>query len=266
MNKYMINKRLLLAAIMLILLSNAVVLARVAFNRFSVQETITLTEREFSSLQEYAYGSSALTLQLQWKTPVPLDTDEPYNYHHSIQVTDANCRAMGFSKNACRTALPANLASTCRRETHLAWLLMEYNGKAYHNDIALLNSHIQQARADNKDNQFIRGLHEQLDHLLGSDSRLYGVALADNARVLEKRITRPQQEFVARVLAGNDYTCSGRLNIQKLFIDKLHVPKEILPDQQALPEKYTLDIAFGNLGEPWITGIRPATQGKNYGN
>ncbi len=244
------RKRLFLCALTLVLLSNAVVLGKVAFNRAAILESLIFTEREMPSRYSYVKEDSAVVLQLRWRTPMRLQSDYYDGYSNSIEASDDLRRSLGFKELDCKEASYRNNDDEVE-----AWVLMEFDGQAYINDLSILESRWSEASAANKNSNEIKSLKMQLDRLREFDSRLYAIAVAAAPETLLNAVKDSEKQFVIKAVVADSKYCKNELFIKQLSVDNLYVPKTLLVNNAALPEKYYAHIAIGNLGEAWLEKI-----------
>ena len=243
------RRRLFLFALALILLSNAVVLAKVSFNRAAVLERLLFTEREMHSRYSSIRENSGLILTLRWTTPMKLHTNY-YGSNNSLEVSNDVRESLGFSELDCE-----NNSYRYNDDETTAWALMELAGQAYENDIVLLESRLQEARQTNKDKQEVKRLEDQVGRLREYNSRLYAVAVAADPSALLRVITDSDKQFVMKAVVADSKYCKKEVYLKQLSINNLYVPKSILKNETRLPKNYHVHIAIGNLGEAWVEKI-----------
>lgn len=250
------KKRLFLFALALILLSNAVVLARVAFNRAAVLESLVFTEREMPNSYSPVRENSGVIFELKWRTAVRPDSQHDYNYgyNRTIVVTDELRKLLGFNTLNCEEARYRYNYNYNDNET-AAWVLMELNGQAYSNEMQLLESRWHEATLANEDKNKIISIERQLQRLREEDTRLYAIAVAAEPNILLSAITDRDKQFIVKAVVADSRNCNNEIFIKQISLQRLFVPKSALTDKTNLPQKYHVHVAIGNLGEAWIEKV-----------
>jgi hypothetical protein len=292
------NRRLLPAAgLALILLTNAVALGGVAWNRSGEPDSrLVLGERELVLPWQSAQSeNSGLSLALQWRClPARLVTPHGnvYQDEHSPAWLDTRKMAeLGFDLRAPEVTRPLDHAP--RRREQLArevWLVLELEGPAYRQALAVAAEEARKAAASDAEEaaraQPGRPVHVTPAHDPDVEGRLFVVdagldraalraRYADRAMyaIVRGRVSpRTEHERVvivpgadpqdARAIAG------GR--IDALSVGEVNVPlawRRVFDGMQ--PGNYhegpkphfTATLAFGQRAEPWVVDARrlPAT-------
>jgi len=280
-------RNLLLAAVLLLLVTNAVVLSGVAYNRTGEPVgNIDLTERELTIVQSYRSTgeNSGTALSLQWQVP---GGDEPPAYLYarggSPEWLDAaKLSELGFT--------PAQLKSDREEYLH-KWrsltrevvLVLEYNGEAYRQALLLSEQKVRQAReklADAPDDKELANKLQQyeksLTRLKVSQTRLYVIDAGVDLQALAERYADSNQYLFVRGdidLGWSDDAVTGR--IERVYVQQVHVP---LPYSQQLagltngksfytynaepiPPRYQVQLNIGNRLEPWIAAVSSIRDG-----
>jgi hypothetical protein len=250
-------KRLIIIAAALVIVANAAVLARVAYNRSAVVHAITLTEREL--IQPYRYSefredeNSGLRLRLQ-SSVARTATDRSWRYDHGIPVDEQKILQFGFDpmKN-CDDSYESRGG---RDRSRKGWVALEYDGPAH----AKL---IQQVRRLPQDE--LRNRDEELARLEQRDSRLYVVDVATDKDELNAKY-RNSGHLILPAKVSNYSNCDRK---HKLYVEVLarhvNVPAQFhsffaqIPQRSYLGEKdlpaYRAQIAIGKLNEPWLVKL-----------
>jgi len=276
-------RNLVFAAVLLLLVTNAVVLSGVAYNRGGEPVgSIDLTERELTIVQTYSSAdeNSGTALSLRWQVP---GGDEPPAYRYarggSPEWLDAaKLSELGFT--------PAQLK--CDREQYLhKWrsltrevvLVLEYNGEAYRQALLSAEKKVNQLReslgesaADDKLAKKLEQYEKSLTRLKVAQTRLYVVDAGVDEQALAEKYAGGKQYLLLRGdigLGWNDDAVTGR--IERVYVQEVHVP---LPYSQQLasltkgkrfytynaepvPPRYQVQLDIGNRLEPWIASVSP---------
>ena len=176
--------KLVITAVSLLLLTNVVVLAGVAYNRTGEPLiTIELTERElpvqnsFRTIDE----NSGTALTLKWHV---FDQSENLNYMYTayrtpVWLDETKLTGLGFDMEN----IMSNIDWYQYRTSHLAIdviLVLEYNGETYRQALALQENKLDRLRTEAESNDDDENLadrytkaKEQLAQMKESQSRLY---------------------------------------------------------------------------------------------
>ena len=243
------NKRMLGIGLLLLILTNAVVLARVAYNRSEVTETLTLTEREFRKGYRSIRENSAEMLRLKWRTPKV----DKYDYR-KLRVTKGQLDALGFyGPPSCKEGQ----YNRDRKEKEV-WVLIELGGEAYRQELERVKTElkeVEQKPIDQEKERQIKSLSNELENLKSRDSRLYAVNISLDKEILVNAINDQNNQFVTKGIVAENYDCTNDVIIQNLFISRLHLPKESLPSNGQWPNKYQVTVAVGRSGEAWVKAV-----------
>lgn len=279
-------RNLLLAAVLLVLVTNAVVLSGVAYNRAGEPViSIDLTERELTVVQSYRSTdeNSGTALSLQWQVP---GGDEPTVYPYarggSPEWLDAaKLSELGFT--------PAQLKSDREQYLH-RWrslsrevvLVLEYNGEAYRQALLSAEERVDQLReslakspGDDKLAKKLKQYEKSLARLKVSQTRLYAVDAGLDAQAMAEKYADGNRYLLVRGDVGlgwSDDAVTGR--IEQVYVQEVHVP---LPYSQQLasltkgkrfytynaepiPPRYQVQLDIGNRLEPWVASVSPLVQ------
>lgn len=265
----------------LILLTNAVALSGVAFNRSgSPQAVLTLSERElklpWAEWQEKDEDSS-LALKLSWAVDGGVSGDVEYqysSYDRTASWLDAQrLRELGFS-----LAPPGEHRDWYRHrrmQQRQMFLVLELDGDSHRRFLAATEAwsarERERAAADPDDKararrlehieDRVRDAHERTTRLnvidVGLEAETLRAAYPDTAKFVVLRGTvRPEWRG-----SKSEGAYVGR--IVSLDVDSLHVPTELLPVFEGLDRSngkpapaYRVDVAWGRRDEPWIQAAR----------
>jgi hypothetical protein len=263
------NKRLMLGAgLGLILLSNAVALAGVWYNRQGEPDSrLLLSERELHRDWEGPrQENSGLGLSLDWRMP-SLDAPGQDDYCTSTQGLSAEqLQAVGLPSSGPEP----------RRDTRRAWAILELDGPAYRQSLRQAERHLQQAgdelrqRPDDKELQEREeDARKALVNARLRDSRLFLVDVGlDPAALRQRYPDRAQHALVhgtvrvwRRCYDADSITLAGSFSASNERINVPHAWRRVLAER--LPQHYGnadqpfgAEVSFGQRLEPWISDVR----------
>jgi len=286
------TRYILAAALALVLVTNAIVLLGVWFNRSGEPDaTVTLTERELSLPLQYRMTkeNSGLSLQLVWRVLREHETFDRFNYYYNINpewLDHGKLAELGFDV----TADPDSPEGRRRYNKMLpkeALLVMEFDGDAYRRIIDLTEQHLRDeealAAANPGKEEFVKRVaaaREVLEAEKRIRSRLFVVDGGTDAG--ELRVKYPDRtryiiaQGVVRVVinryvglknhSGEEKT---RLEgvITEVHMAGINVPLALRGPLDPLirvgmadrmynsPPRYTVTLNVGRRLEPWITDI-----------
>jgi len=280
------NIKILIAGLAIIITTNVIALAGVAYNRTGEPEaTIELTERELAMPYRYRMLKENTGLGLQIKCR--LEANNYYGY--------GNCN--GMPKWFSREKLielgfelqPLKGQGDWRRHYAIekelprkAFIVLEYDGAAYQKALAKaeqeLDAQLQLLDNNPDKEEFKNRVKAARDRLEGeqlSFSRLFAIdagpdktqlrkAYPDNSRYLIMQATvRPSWSGNGK---GKEGEWKGR--ITRLLVNTINVPLEhraifepledgqVSRNQNKLTPRYQVSLAFGKWGEPWVIGVK----------
>ena len=278
------NLRTLLAGIGLILLTNAVVLAGVAYNRSGTPESsITLTERElglpfYSRMRKENSGISVrITMRNKGSALSPY-----YSYRREANwLTKEKLAELGFdvSKPIDDTQDWRDFKRQKEREIIL---VLEYDGEAYQ---ALLNAAQQQVAEltaklqDNSsststvDKNKLKQAKNTLQREQNSASRLFVIDAGLDPEALRQQYPDNSKYLLLKGVAGiyinrdPDGTRKYDGYIKTLSITNINIPLEYHDALQPaldesykqgknLPPRYEITLNIGKRLEPWVVGVK----------
>lgn len=278
------SKYTLAAGIALIIVTNAVVMFGVQYNRSREPDAgINLTERELT-LPPYGYGfsreNSGLSLWLAWRV-IGKDqrTDGSMSRYGSPTWLDKNkLAALGFE-----VTNDANTPEAKRRYQKMlprgVLLVLEYDGEAYQQALNQAKQHLKEEEALLVGNpgkqEFVARVKRAQDALIReqqANSRLFvidaGIDHGDlRARYTDRSryiIARGQVRIMVESRAGEKSGINGY--IQGVSIEGVNVPLEYrhvldpflanrrIPGPDALP-RYAVKLNVGRRLEPWIADV-----------
>ncbi len=269
------------AALALVVATNAVVLAGVAYNRSGEPEaTVTLTERELS-LAYAVEENSGLELHLNWRLyrrersfpgePGPgwfhREKLEAVGYDCSRPLTDPSAR-LAYEK-----ALPRQ-----------AFAVLEYEGEAWRAAIAeaeqdrdRIAAQMGRQEATRKD---LKEVEKDLDRLRRTSTRLAAVDVALDPDALRSQYPDRGKYLIVQAEVrltvvdapveenGVQHPASLRGVISSILVDRIVVPRDLhsalvllRKDRRSFSgphePRYRVTVNYGRRYEPWIHAIQP---------
>jgi hypothetical protein len=284
-------RHLFILAFILLLVTNIVVLAGVAYNRSDEPDArINLTERELALSLSHDEENSGIALRIVWRVPENSKADlnhafpRPWNFsHYSASpkwMGAEKLKALGFDTDA----ILSNGTDPGRRKINVpreAYAVLEYNGVEYARALSRAEARLAKMKAslasnpdDGKLQERLRGAEKWLEYERIEASRLFVVdAGADPAR-LRKQYPSRAQYVIARALVRAEYV-GNRENprvigrIDRISVNSIHLPLEFrhligdmdeLPyardDEDPRPPRYAVELVYGSRLEPWIEDVR----------
>ena len=260
----------LLAGLALILLSNAVALAGVWYNRQGEPESrLLLSERELHrNWDGPRRENSGLSLRLDWRMPMrtnPADKDRCYSEYG---LTPAQLQAVGLPTSGPEP----------RQDTRQAWAILELNGPLYQQALQQAERHLHKASAklqelpnDKERQQQEKAAREALANERDKESRLFLIDVGLDPASLRQRYPDRARYLLLpgsvrvwqRCYSDADTTLSGSFSPSNGSINVPHAWRQLLAER--LPEHYgnanvpfTAEISFGKRLEPWISAVKIA--------
>ncbi len=274
-------RKFIVASVFLLLLTNIVVLAGVAYNRSGDPLlTIELTERELPIV--VSAGSkdenSGTSLSLKWYVLSP-DKDPEYlstTYGSSTWLDDEKLTELGFDMKKFKSEPDKYRHRTSHLATE-AVLVLEYQGDTYLKALAFVKEKAEQLRlmvaeypGDESLANDLNNYVEQLTRLKVSQSRLYVVDAGLDVQALIGKYAGNNNYLLARGEIGlgwNEDDVSGR--ISQLYIRQVHVPLPLSEQlvtlangeayasnrNSSIPPRYKVRLNIGKRLEPWIESV-----------
>jgi hypothetical protein len=253
-------KRLITIAAALVIVANAAVLARVAYNRSAAIQTITLTERELPRPYRYSEfkqeENSGLSLQLEWNVAQP-EIEYSWRYNRSMTVDEQKFLQLGFNK---MENCVGSRDRGGRDKSRKAWVALEYDGPAHANLIQLVRR-----LPDDK----LRNRAEELEELEQRETRLYIIDVASGKDELIARYRDSGLLILPATVSNYNYSdCDQKFTLYvDLLSGRVNVPAQFHSFFAQIPERYDLadkelpayraEIAIGKLNEPWLVKLEP---------
>ena len=269
-----------ITSVILLLLSNAMVLAGVAYNRSGEPViSIELTERELPVNQSFSVNdeNSGTTLSLKWQV---LDSDEDSYYMTTTYGTpewldDNKLTELGFDMNVLKSDADKFRSRTSNLSAE-AILVLEYQGDSYYKALASVKEKVDKLRlqaADNPDNENRNNLEnyeKRLSRLKKSQTRLFVIDAGLDKQALLKRYADKNKYLLTRGEIGLRWVgdiVSGR--IKQLYIRQLHVPLPLSEqvvgitngevystyNNNHISPRYSVRLNIGKRLEPWIESV-----------
>ena len=278
-----LNTRSLLGGLAIILLSNAIALGGVAYNR-SGQPTsrITLTERELRL--PYSYGfqkeNSGVSVSLNWRV---FDLKNTRNWGGSWQQTpwfdQQKLAALGFD-----VSYPLDKPDSIKRYRRVlsreVFLVLEYNGETYQKVLQQRRDKLkeeenllQQNPGKKEFESRVKNARRALDIEETGTSRLFVIDAGLDAGALRDLYRDSSKFLIARGQVSMYYSGNYKQSphvygvIRQLSVQQISVPlayasllKQILAKRASQipgkPPRYTVSLNYGQRYEPWVTGVQ----------
>ena len=276
----------LIAGLGIIIASNVIALAGVAYNRSGAPDTlIELSERELRMPSFYRMSRENTGLSLRINCRV--DDGQSHGYANShcngrpVWLDQAKLIELGFdlkNRDAGNEGLFDNTIELPRE----IYLVLEYNGAAYQKALAEAAQNLREQQALLANNpgkeefeKRAERAQKRFDNEQHRNSRLFAIdagrdkvglqaAYADGSRYIVMRaLVRVQRNRVR-----NEETWKGYLS--GLLINAINIPLEHRTPFQTLekearrhrrskqPSRYTVRVAVGQRAEPWVLAVSPA--------
>lgn len=279
-------RRLLVAALALIVATNAVVLAGVVYNRSGEPRAVLhMSERELAVPHEWGFESekSGIALGLQWRVRLTgEDRQRPgrYGFSHGGGVVEwlnaAKLAELGFD----RAALEDPARSERRERQNEVLLVLELEGPAYEEAVAAARAYLAEKEAERsrapeskKAAEDAKDARQWLERELHANSRLFVVDAGLDEDALRGRYpdrtryavtagrVRPwvdERKGARRVLGYISAVSVDGINVpyqHRPVFERLTQPRRYSPEAQ-LP-RFEATIAYGQRLEPWLTEAKP---------
>lgn len=278
------HARALLLGVALIVLTNAVVLAGVAYNRSGEPESVLqLTERELK-IRAWNWPeneNSSIDLYIHWRVAEgEPDLDDPYSraWDRALDwLKPEQMRELGFKVDGDLESKEG--AERIRRQpSRRAWVVLEFDGPAYQE--ALERARIRLAHATSRtaanpgEGEFeerLRSARREMEHEENRATRLFAIDVGPDADVLRARY--PDRKRHAIVQGRLRMTITGsegrkRLTVQLADIDadavrvphayRSHIEPYVKTQQNYSDDhdpRFSATVKFGQRYEPWIEDL-----------
>lgn len=271
------RRHTLIAGVILILLTNAVALAGVYWNRSGEPESLlTLSEREL--LLPYSWGmnreNSGIALRIAWRV---LSADKNWSYAYARGNPEwldrAKMLSLGFE-----ALPPADTRSGYRRnERQLGkevFVVLELDGPAYRQALERARQHAAEEDAklaalpdDRRTREEAKRAHEALNEEEQHNSRLFAVDAGLSVAQLRAKYPDSARYAIVRAQvrpwSNEKHGLTG--HIDALSVEQINVPHEYHAlfegnQRHAVPRAarmaFQARVAFGQRLEPWLVGVR----------
>lgn len=277
MNQTWVARLLFAAGCILLAVVNFTVLSRVADNRQGQADAhLWLTERELPKISWLAQENSGVELRLVWRTLAREENE--VNDGKPSWLSSKKLEELGFQfADAVPTEEQRDRAALSRE----VFLVLEYNGGAYHNAVRRAERAVEKEEEALRTNPADKGLQSarqqakrrlRMEEL--SQSRLFVVDAGTDPQRLRESYSDASRFIVARGVVKLAYRNeNGRAwatgQIDAISVDEVHVPLEhrlaleqiIQQDKpsqgEGKPPRYQVELLYGSRYEPWIGAIRP---------
>ena len=273
-------RNMMMAAVLLLVLTNVVVLTGVAYNRAGEPvASLDLTERELSVRKTYSDidENSGTALSVNWRNlDSDKDLDNAYRqYNTPAWLNEKKLLELGFDIEGLKNAKSDNQYNFDAATADVI-LVLEYQGNGYKQAIDIAERQL--ARLSAKKNQLnkeefdekIKWNQEKLDELKVSETRLYVIdAGLDQQTLVRQYEGRTNILFAHGEISVNmaDKQLAG--HIRELYIPEVYVPLpyseqlSVLTKDRAyseygekvIPPRYQVRLNIGKRLEPWIDSI-----------
>ena len=262
------NSRLLLAALGLSVLSNAVLLAGVWYNRQGEPESrLLLSERELLRNSGGLHReNSGLSVRLNWRMPLHKAGDDHCNDERSL--TPAQLQALG---------LPAH-GPEPRQDTRPAWAILELDGPLYRQSLQQAEDRLRQASAklqelpdDRQRQEQEKAARQALVNERNKASRLFLADVGPDPAALRQRypdrsrhaLLRGTVRVWTRCHNATHGSLSGTFTPDNPSINVPHAWRRMLAARLpayygATGQPFSVEISTGQRLQPWISAVSAA--------
>lgn len=275
-------RQALLAGVVLIVVSNAIALLGVVWNRSGDPEsTLRLSQRELLPPGwRAARDNSGIALRLSWRTLPRQETStrdrHPEYYHDQYRTPEwldrAKLENLGIDTAALLADAESGRTYRHREQSRAVLLVLEQDGPSYQKQLTRFREHLASENAKlaakPDDAEFQRRARSAQDLLTREEkdgSRLFVVDAGLSLDALRARYPDRQQYAIVRGriqpwVASDGKTRRLEARIVGPLVDALHVPHAERapferPNTPGKPAAFTAVVAFGQRQEPWIKEI-----------
>lgn len=278
------NLRTLLAGIGLILLTNAVVLAGVAYNRSGQPESsVTLTERElalpfyYGALYNASSENSGIDLQFRYRSKGSALIGFNYLRQEGNWLTLEKLAELGFDVS---TPIDTHdeWSDFKRQKEKEVILVLEYNGSAYEAALKAAQQEVAELEAKaplttREEQNKLTQAKTNLEQEQTSASRLFLIDAGLSQEALRQQYPDTSKYLLLKGLAGvyiianedRSRTYSGY--IRALSIPSVNIPHDFhhvlapalaegYPGSQTQAPRYEVVLNVGKRLEPWIVAVK----------
>ena len=268
----------LIAGLALILLTNAVALLGVYWNRSGEPESLLkLTQRELQ--QPYRWGmnreNSGVSLRINWRVP-SADTTRYFSYSGGSPawLDQAKMHSLGFDVSQTED-LRDDFRWSNRQLAKEVLLVLELDGPAWQQALQQVQQFAAEQDAklaalpnDKAMQNYAKAAHEQARREEQESSRLFAVDAGLNLDELRAQYPDRNRYAIVRAqvrpwFTGRPGRIAGYIN--RISIDAINVPYRYhsMFDNRVRPaigrtsarQTFVASVAFGHRLEPWLTGV-----------
>lgn len=276
------RRRTLIAGVALIVLTNAVALGGVAWNRSAPESSLRLTQRELWLPWSFEAENSGLALRLAWRAPAVEREgrpafEMPYAMYGGTPawLDEVKLAELGFDVTHTENAATGR-ARFDKQLPREVLLVLEFDGPAYRQALermrkfAAAEEALLAANPGKKEfEERAKQAREQLGREEGEASRLFAVDAGLDAAALRAKYPDRARYAIVRgnvrpQFSGYDNRSQVAGYISQLSVESVNVPHEFrqvlepvlqrgagYPNRKAAP--YEVTVAFGKRFEPWMT-------------
>ncbi len=278
------NVKILISGLAIIVLTNVVALAGVAYNRSGEPDAVVeLTERELGLPYNYGFEKENTGLGLRINCRVEdLTNDYLYNTYNCFGqpawLNKEKLLELGFDLNDHSDHDPARWAYN-KILPRQAFIVLEYNGAAHQRAVSNKQQTLVEAQTlltNNPDNQeFEKRVKDATDKLHAEqdyNSRLFVIDAGLDKATLRSKYADTERYILMQALIRPTWTTVDKQNewaghITDLLIDNINIPLQhrdvFRPVENNAPyrsqnqrqPRYKVRVAFGKRAEPWVIGV-----------
>jgi hypothetical protein len=259
------RKHTFIAGLSLILLTNAVALLGVAYNRSGTPESrLTLSQRELQLPYGAMTEDSGLTLWIRWRAQNAGDYGPP------AWLDEKKLRELGFDLPAINQDY--GYSRRLHEQERPAFIVLELDGPAFRQGIAMARERVAREKAilaampDNQEfKQRLQYAENNLSQEEKESSRL--IAIDAGLDALSLRARYPDSTHYLILPGSIQPSYQGRSGktewagfLHRVTGDSVHVPLEHRRHLKQMPYSgrttFEADVAFGKRSEPWLESVR----------
>lgn len=279
------HARALLVGVALIVVTNAVVLAGVAYNRSGEPEsTLRLTERELSirGWSWPANENSSIDLYLDWRVARGESQDPDYGdsyggwYGGLSWLEPAQLRELGFDVEGDLQS-DQEAERLTRQPSRRAWVVLEYDGPAYQAVVARARQKLERATAlasanagDDEFQQRLKSAREEVQREENLQTRLFVVDVGRDEDALRARYPDRQRYAIVNgrlsaLIEGPIQRRRLTARLDEMDVNAIRVPHEYRPIVEPFVQapynsadrepRFAATVNFGKRFEPWIVAL-----------
>jgi hypothetical protein len=284
------NRQLFTLAFGLLLLTNIVVFAGVAYNRFGEQKTlITLTERELKSPYMKYKENSGLSLRINWRVLSNQLEGRHINYSRPFLFSGYNSNPEWLDRNKLeQLGFDSDIFLERgdyydRRKVTIpkeVYLVLEFDGNSYQEALSRAQRSVAKEQASLNAKPEDEAIQKRLDNAKRwlqfeqiEASRLFAVDAGLDLEQLRVQYSNQNKYIFVKGLVTTRYYGNPKVSpniaghINRLSVDSIHVPvqyrklfEETTPhpyvpvDGPPRPPRFAVELVYGSRLEPWIAG------------